>query len=149
MAVLAPTTYVVATTWLRNAVPGPRVGDILPAVDDALRADGFLLVRPVGGTPDRYVPLSSPVFTVECWVAPSAGGAPNAPWNQAGELAAQVLAATYDLSLCRRYDLSSVGNYGPARVLTAMAVGEPHRVPNDPGGFARLDLDLQLTWRAD
>ena len=146
---LLPNTYLVAQAWLQLAVPGPRVGDILPAADDALRTDGFLLPRIFPGAIGRYVPLRSPVVTVECWVAPPVGGSPQPPWNHAAQLAELVIAATYDRALANvLIDLSAVGGYALARVLTSYAVGDPQRMPNDPGGFARYDVDISLTWRA-
>jgi hypothetical protein len=143
----APSPFLVAQAWLTAAVPGPRVTDVLPPADAALRTNGLLRVQVIGGTPDRDVPLRASVVTVECWVAPPAGGTPLPPWHQAEALAERVLAATYAVRNTR-IDLSAVGDITPARVLTVIAVAEPHRVI-DPGGFARLDTELLLTWRAD
>lgn len=111
-----------------------------------MRANGYVRTSVVGGSPERYVPLRSPVVVAECWVPP-ADGSHLPPWNRAGELAESVLAATYDRSLAPLLvDLSSVGNYAPARVLTVVALGEPRRVDGDPNNWARHELDLQLTW---
>lgn len=147
---LHPSTDLVAQAWLRLAVPGVRVGDVLPATDDALRTAGFIRAVTVGGRAATYVPLRSPVVTAECWVAPPVNGAPRAPWNHAAQIAEQIVGATFDDTLMNvPVDLSSVGDYAPARVLTVIALGEPQRVPNDPDAFARFDLDLQLAWRVD
>lgn len=147
---LHPSTDLVAQAWLRLAVPGVRVGDVLPATDDALRTAGFIRAVTVGGRAATYVPLRSPVVTAECWVAPPANGAPRAPWNHAAQIAEQIVGATFDDTLMNvPVDLSSIGDYAPARVLTVIALGEPQRVPNDPDAFARFDLDLQLAWRVD
>lgn len=146
----APSTFLVAQAWLTGAVPGPRVGDVLPPADAALRTDGFLRIHVVGGGVDPDVPLRGPVVAVECWVAPPDGGTPQPPWLQAEALAARVLAATYDpAQRSQRVDLSAIGSITPARVLTVTALGEPQRVPDPAAGFARLDLDLLITWRAD
>lgn len=147
---LPPNTDLVARAWLRLAAAPARADWRLPAADDAMRADGFVRVVTVGGSPNVYVPLRAPVVAAQCFVAPTVDSTGTVPWMRAAALVERVLAATYDPSLANlRIDLSSVGDYGPARVLTVSAIAEPRRIPDDAGDFARFDLDLALDWRAD
>lgn len=145
-ALLRPTSELVAVGWLTRALPGVGVGTRLPAADDAMRAKGYVRTGVVGGSADVDVPRRVPVVVAECWVPPTAGSH-LPPWNRAGELAELVLAATYDRALMGvTVDLSGVGSYASARVLTVVALGEPRRVPSDPNNWARQELDLALTW---
>lgn len=145
-AALRPTSELVAVGWLTLALPAVGVGTRLPAADAAMRQNGFVRVAVVGGTPDVYAPRRVPVVVAECWVPP-ADGSHLPPWNRAGEVAEQVLAATFDPSLANRtVDLSGVGDYAPARVLTVTALQEPRRVDGDPNFWARHELDLSVAW---
>jgi len=145
-AALRPTSELVGVGWLTLALPGVGVGTRLPAADDAMRAAGFVRVSIGGGQPDVYTPRRVPVIVAECWVPP-AEGSYLPPWNHAGQLAERITAATFDRSLMGvTVDLSSVGDYAPARVLTVVALGEPRRVDGDPNNWARQELDLSLTW---
>jgi hypothetical protein len=144
-----PNAELVAAAWLRLALPGIGVATTLPADVTPLRTDGFVRIAGVGGSPDRYVPMSHPAVQVECWAAPASEGSSKPPWNRANQLAEKVKQATYDPALMGvRLDLSSVGDYSPARVHTVVALSEPTRVENDPGSFARYDVDLLLSWSA-
>lgn len=143
----APNAELVASAWLRLAVPGIGVATTLPKVDAAMRTSGFLRVQTVGGTPDTYVPMRAPVVAVEAWAAPATDSSSQPPWGRANTLAERVLAATYNPVLMNvAVDLSSAGDYLPARVRTVVAVSEPRRVTDDPSNFARFDLDLLFTW---
>ena len=147
-ATLRPTSELVAVGWVGLALPGVGVGTRLPAPDDAMRANGFVRCAVVGGHPAIDLPVRSPVIVAECWVPP-ADGSHLPPWNQAGELAEQLVAATFDRALAGvAVDLSAVGSYAAARVLTVIALGEPRRVDGDPNNWARHELDLQFTWTA-
>jgi hypothetical protein len=100
----------------------------------------------VGGSPDRYVPMREPVVQVECWLPPPASGR-QASWARAEQLANRVVAATYDRSLMGRLiDLSTVGNYAPARVHTVIALSEPDPVEEDDSDWSRFDVDLEFRW---
>lgn len=143
---MKPTSELVAVGWLTLALPGVGVGTTLPAADDAMRANGYVRTSVVGGNPDMDVARRAPVVVVECW-APPAVGSHLPPWNRAAHLAERVLAATYDPALVNRsIDLSGLGDYAPARVLSVIALGEPRRVDGDPNSWARHELDLHLYW---
>lgn len=147
---LLPTTRLVATAWLQAAVPGPGVGKKLPEASDALRANGFLRVVPgVGGGPDRDVPAyRSPIVQVECWWPPATRSQFD-HWTYAEQLAERVVAATGDGALMGLpVDLSTVGNYGPARVHDVIALSDPDLVEEDPSDWARYDVDLLINWTA-
>lgn len=144
----APTTDLVSLAWLRLAVPYVRVDDQLPAPDQALRTVGFIRAVTVGGSMDRDVPFRRPVVTAECWVAPPKDGSLIVQWNAAGRLAQWVIDATDDRELMGvLVDLTGFGAYSPARVHTVIADPEPRRV-EDPGKYARYDVDLQINWTA-
>ncbi|NUR24991.1 MAG: hypothetical protein HOV76_14680 [Hamadaea sp.] len=146
---LLPNNTIVAAAWLRLAVPGIGVATKLPTDLTPLRTSGFIRIAGVGGSPDLYVPMSRPAVQVECWAAPANEGSSKPPWNRANELAEQVKQAAYDRALMGvTVDLSSVGDYGPARVETVQALSEPTQVENDPSNLARYDIDLLLSWVA-
>lgn len=145
---LLPITRYVAAGWLQLAVPGVSAGTELPGVEDhpAMRTDGFLRIAAAGGSPDEYVPMREPVVQVECWLAPPATGK-QVSWARAEQLANRVLAATYDGALMSRLiDLTSVGDYAPARVHTVTALSEPDPVEQNDTDWARFDLDLLFRW---
>lgn len=143
-----PTTDLVARAWLQRAVPYVRVGDKLPpASDETLRKVGFIRVLgPVGGGRDVDLPFNHPVVTAECWVAPPTSENPIVQWNAAGRVARWVVDATDDRALMgQAVDLTAFGAYAPARVHTVVALSVPQRV-EDPGKYARFDVDLQIHW---
>lgn len=143
---LLPTTSVVGEAWLALAAPaGVRAGRSLPeATDQAFRDSGFVRVTPVGGNVDRDVPFRSPVVAAECWFPPD----PRTraiPWDEAEQLANQLVAATFD-PRWQGVLLDLPGEFGPALVHTVIALGDPARVTDDPRDFARFDIDLQINW---
>jgi hypothetical protein len=145
---LLPNTDLVASAWLRLAVPTIGVATTLPSDVTPLRTSGFVRVAAVGGSPNRYVPMRAPVVAAECWAAPTATSS-KPPWNRANQLAEQIMAATFNPALMGvTVDLSGVGDYAPARVHTVVALAEPGRVENDPSNYARYDVELLLSWSA-
>lgn len=141
-----PTTRYVAAGWLNLAVPGVGVGVELPqAVDDDVRAKGFMRTANAGGSPGIYVQMRRPVVQVECWFPPPLKGQP-ASEARAEQLANRVLVATYDGALMGQLlDLSRFGSYAPARVHTVVAISEPDEV-DEESDWARFDLDLLFRW---
>lgn len=150
---LRPTSELVAVGWLAAALPGVGVGTRLPAADASMRSNGFVRVSNSGGTPDIYTPRRAPVVIAECWVPP-ADGSHLPPWQRAGKLAQAVLDATQDPALQNltvdvtglRLDGVVLPGYAPARVMSVIARGEPHRVDGDPNFWARQELPLELAW---
>lgn len=143
-----PTTGLVARAWLALVLPDAvRVGDALPAPDAALRTVGFVRTDTTGGGVDLYVPMNHPIVSAECWVAPPKDGSSLVPWNAAERLAGWVIAATYAPAFMGVVvDLTPFGAYAPARVHTVNALSVPRKGPDDPGNYARFDIDLDITW---
>lgn len=143
---LLPTSIEVAQAWFRLVLPGVHVDEELPKLEDhpALATAGAVRITPVGGSPDLYVPMRSPVVTAECWVAATDKTRRRA-WHLAGQLAERLVAATYDRALMGVL-LDLPGDYRPARVFTASAVSEPDRVEDEDSGWARVDVDIALNW---
>lgn len=142
---LLPPSRLVAAAWLRAALPGVTVADRLPTASAETAEVGVVRLAVVGGSPDRDQPVRRPVVTAECWCSPDPDtGA--ASWGRAEALAERLVAATYDPALTHlAVDLADRGDYGPARVLTVVALAEPAQVP-DPSDWSRFDVDLQLHW---
>jgi hypothetical protein len=154
---LLPTTKLVVIGWLKLAVSGPGVDTDLPDQNDvdqaaayaAVQTDGFLRIAMAGGSPDPDVPMRQPVVQVESWFAPRPDRTARSPRTSAEQLANRVLNATYDPALMGQViDLSSVGNYQPARVHTVTALTEPDEVEEDSSNWSRFDVDLLCLWSA-
>lgn len=141
-----PSSEQVAVAWLLslNGVPEGKVATTLP--DAAAWADtGFVQVQTVGGSPAVDVPLYRPTVQVDCWATNPGSSRP--AWGKAAHLANAVQWGTY------RQPASGVlvlrdGAYG-ARVLTAVTLTEPRRITGDDAGFARVQVDVALTWCLD
>jgi hypothetical protein len=146
MPLLIPVTDLVAVALIRS-VPGidpTKVGTTLPKNVNNW-AEGFVQVITVGGSPNIYVPLDGSVVAVSCWATNIGSGKP--PWGRANQLAAIIQRdclkhATYPRTL----DLTTFGNYAPAKVHSAYFITEPRRTPSDEGSYARYDGDLQVNW---
>lgn len=150
-ATLRPTSELVAVGWVSLALPGVGVGTRLPAADDDMRANGYVVVDVLGGVPAVDMEYRASVVVCECWVPPAVGSH-LPPWNQSGQIAQALLDATYDPSLMGvTVDLSAVGDgeYGSARVDTVTALDEPIRVvDNAKNNWARHELRLSVRWVA-
>lgn len=144
-ATLAPTTDLVAVAWLAGVtgLSASMVATKLPADNSTWAASGFVQVITVGGTPELYVPVASPVVGVSCWAANPNSAKP--PWGKANHLAELIRAATYDHANVPR-TLTLPSSFGHARVTAAYFVSEPKRIPGDPANYARFDADLALRW---
>lgn len=156
-ALLLPTTKLVVIGWLKLAVPGPGVDTDLPDPNDpdqaaayaAVQTDGFLRIAGAGGSPDRDVPMRSPVTQVECWFAPRPDRKTTSARSRAEQLANRVLNASYDEAFMGQViDLSTIGSYAPARVHTVTALTEPDEVAEDKSDWSRFDIDIELLWSA-
>lgn len=142
---LRATTELVATTWLKGVV-GDIVAGTLPRGSGGTfswAGTGFVTIATVGGGADLYVPLRSPVVSVDCWAVNPDSNKP--PWNRATYLAEQIQAATYDTENTPRL-LTLPGAYPQARVLSVYSTYEARRVPSDEAGFARVNLGLTFHW---
>lgn len=139
---LRATTELVTIAWLKGVL-GDIVATTLPRDNATWAASGFATVATVGGSASAYVPLRSPVVTVDCWAVSPSSNKP--PWNKASWLAEQIQAACYDNAGTPRL-LTLPPNYPPARVLSAYSTYEPRRVPDDEASYARINLGLSVNW---
>jgi hypothetical protein len=143
---LRPTIDVVAVALIRvlSAIPASRVDTTLPK-DTAVWSDGFVQAVGISEQSGMYVPLHASVINVSCWATNIGSGKP--PWGKANQLAEIIKVACLEHSnFPVTLDLSTLGDYGPARVHSAYFITEPHRIPSDEGSYARYDGDLQIYW---
>lgn len=136
----------VVVAWLAT-IPGitsAMVGTLLPTETAGWQETGFVQVGPeFGGTPDRYVPIRSPVMAVDTWGVNPNVMTPN--WEVASDLAELVVDACY-----RNHNLNVPlvlrTGYRQARLTGAWPVTEPRRVRDDPTNYGRFNLDIELGW---
>jgi hypothetical protein len=140
--VLRASTELVTVAWLRGVV-GDIVATTLPRSNSSWAASGFVTVATVGGAANAYVPLRSPVVSVDCWAVARESGRP--PWNRAAALAERIQAACWDHPGTPRLLALPVG-YPQARVLSAFTAYEARRVPDDEASYARFNLGLTVNW---
>lgn len=140
--VLRATTELVATAWVKGIV-GDIVAGALPRDNSTWAASGFVVLATVGGTADMYVPLRTPVVSLDCWAVSPNGNRP--PWHKATWLAEQIQAGCYDSESTPRL-LTLPASYPTARVLSAYSTYEARRVPSDEAGYARVNLGIAFNW---
>lgn len=145
------TTYVltpeqVAVAWIKTlpTVPSDKVATSLPADSTVWGATGFVQVTVAGGTPDGYVPLYRPVVQVDCWATNPGSDKP--PWGRAGSLCQAIIWATYRM---RGMVVDLGSDFAVASLLSVRPLGEPRRIPDDEAGFARVQVDLELSWTSN
>lgn len=152
MAVLfRANTDLVAVAWL-GGVAGlspSMVASTLPATTNASwAASGFVTVRTSGGQSGVYMPVRSPVVTVDTYAVNPGSSKP--PWGKANSLAELVVRGCYPRTDAERVamqrPLSLPANYPTARVLSAYVVSEPRRAYGDSGDYAHFVLDVALNW---
>ena len=140
-----PVTDLVAQAWL-SGLPGfstGMVGAVLPQATDGWATTGFVQVQPVTGGIDPSSGLRTPHVQVDCWAVKPGSAKP--PWYKANQLAETVIAATID-GTGQQTPVDLGTHYDPARILTVVALGEPRRVPDPDGSYARYSLDLAISW---
>jgi hypothetical protein len=139
-----PVTDMVAQAWL-SSLPGlsaGMVGATLPQ-GDSWASTGFVQVTVVTGAVDPYTGLRAPQVQVDCWARKPESAKP--PWRQANQLAELVVAATVN-GTGQQTILDLGVHYDAARVLSVRALGEPRRVVDPDGSYARYSVDLGVTW---
>lgn len=154
----SPTGTLVAQAWLRNVagMPAGAVGRVLPKLfrDGAVApwaATGFVTTRVLQDNPLATDPRRVTVVEAQLWAVTinAAGDVSAKPrWNLANKLGELVIAE------CRRYGFRGASGqplavgpgYALATVLDARALTGPREVPNDPAQYARMTMDVQLTW---
>lgn len=144
------TTDLVACTWLAS-LPGfspAMVGTTLPRPDGdgvlSWASTGFVQVTAVvGGTPEMYVPLASPVIQIDCWATQADSDLP--PWAKANALAENIRWGCLDPANFQRA-ITLRSGYAQARMKSAYLLTEPRRVPGDEADYARYLVNLTLNW---
>lgn len=136
------TTELVAQAWLRSVL-GDIVATKLPEDNTGWAGSGFVVIATTGGNSGMYVPLRSPVVSLNCWAVNPSSGKP--PWGKAAQLTERVLAACLDLDEAQPI-VTLPSGYARARVMTAYPEYEPRRVPDDPASYARFDVALTINW---
>lgn len=144
--VFPPNSELVAVHWLAQVpgiVPG-MVSTNLPRDNATWAASGFVQVSGVvGGSPDLDVPRRNPVASLDLWGNAAASARP--PWGKVARLGELIMAACYEDGT--DHVLLDLGiHYAPARVIAAIALTEPRRIPGDKSGYAHYQMDLQLSW---
>lgn len=142
---LLPNTELVAIAWLRG-MGLLNVGTTLPGDESKWADEGFVQVTTVGGAPDVDIPARRPVVQIDFWAANS--NSAKVPWGRANHLAERVYDATFIDSVSTMVTLETGANYRQARLMSAYALTEPRRVNDDPSGYARYLMDVQLNWVA-
>ena len=146
--VLLPNSDLVAVQWL-STIPGMTadvVASQLPADNTQWQANGAVIATVFGGTPDPDINIAKPVVQVDCYAVVPSSGKP--PWWKPSLLAEQVRSACYDKPSHGRLLVLNAGGvaYPNARVIGARITVEPRRLWSDAADYARVQLDLQLTW---
>lgn len=137
-------TELVAVSWLAGVagLTSGMVAATLPKDTSAWAATGFVTVRATGGSPGIYVPMRSPVVTVDCWAVKP--GSVKPPWFQANYLAELIDVGCRAVTAARAVTLPT--DYPAARVHSAYLVSEPRRAYGDQGDYARYTVDMALAW---
>jgi hypothetical protein len=139
-----PSPELVAVAWAKTVggdVDPTKVATTLPGDATTWATSGFVVATVMTGNADRDLPWFEPVVSFDCWTA-----APNsnkAPWGQASAMAAALQWATYRRTFPA---LTMPAEFYPVRLLGVSAVNGPTRVPGDEAGFARVRLDVALSW---
>lgn len=150
MATLLHTnTELVAGAWLADlpglsaSMVGPRLPR--PSADGKISwPDGFIAYTTVGGSPDMYQPLASPVLQLDCWATTPNSSKP--PFGKANQLAEIVRWAVLErTNFGELLSMHPVG-YAQARVKSAYLLQEPRPVYSDPGDYACYRFMLALLW---
>lgn len=139
-----PSHELVACAWLNTlGLPADGIDTDLPRDPADWATQGFIQVTAVGGSPNIDVAVYQPAVQVDVWCTRVDSELP--PWNQAGNLAGQLVAATYDAANAN-VSPTLPAAFRPVRVLSAFPLSEPRRILDDPAGFARVGFDLALRW---
>ena len=133
----------VAVAWLKtvDGIDSTKVATSLPGDPAVWGATGFVTVAVVGGTPGDHVPLYRPVVSVTAWATTPGSAKP--PWGRAGSMAGAIVWATYRF---RGMPVDLGADFAVASLLSVRPLGEPRRIPDETPGFARVAVDLELSW---
>lgn len=136
----------VAVRWLQgvNGITASMVATTLPRDNNTWAASGFVRVDGVvGGEIDAETGYRTSVASLTLWAATPSSGRP--PWWKAARLGSRIIADCAPPG--RGHRLLTIGTgYRNVRVVGAVPLGDPRRVPSDPGAYARYQMDLSLSW---
>lgn len=148
-----PTAGLVAQAWLAQRVEGltsSMVASQLPRDVTAWVDNGFVQVTVVPGAARvDSGEARGTLVQVDCWavtVGTDGSVAAKPPVNRALRLAELILRACDDDVQDFGRPVNMPANYLPARVLAVYPSTDPSEVPGDPGGYARVTLDLRVDW---
>lgn len=142
-----PTNVLVGIAWLEQNVPefvGKNiVGPTLPKSFDGLR---ITVSDDRGGSALVDIPLRRPLLRVTCWAATAGSNVP--PLKLAAYGAECIRNATERDDAPYGREVTMPNGYLGARVQAAFLPEgtEPRSVLNDPSGYARVDVDLEVDW---
>lgn len=143
-----PTSELVAQTWLSERVAGltsSMVATALPKDPNAWADNGFVQVQAIpGARADVDLPQARrPIVQVDFWATTPGSAKP--AWHKAARLVELVRTATEVQTYGRPLTTLPAGYLG-ARVQAAYFLDEPSRISDDPSGYARFTVDLEVDW---
>lgn len=137
-----PTPEHVAELVARRTL-GDIVSDELPDFGQWIES-GYVTYLNLSGTPGLHLPTRNPVIRYSFWATTATPSSGPAPWLKAYDLANRLERRLQEPVV--RGTFSPTANYLPFRIITAYPVTEPARVPNDPSGYARVDMSVLVKW---
>jgi hypothetical protein len=138
-----PSSELVAQAWLETlGLTADSIGSSLPADPATWAAGGYVQVTTISGAPAVHVEFRRPTVQIDCWCTRL--DSEQVPWNRAGDLAGQIVDATYAMTGAVNVVLPA--GYRPVRVHNVFPRSEPRRVSGDPAGYARVMVDLTFAW---
>lgn len=141
------TSEAVAAAWLASEGTLGSVATTLPS--DPLTWSEyssyriFLQTTDAGSDLDPYTRLTTARIQCDAWAVKPTSNRP--AWAAAGSLATAVARATFAGGRIARV-VTVPDGYGRVRVIAARPLSAPRRIPDDPSGYARYTLDLELGW---
>lgn len=144
-----PTNVLVTVAWLSQRVPEfvgkNMVGPSLPARDEDWVNGGFITASDDrGGISLVDIPVRRPLMRVDVWASTPSSNVP--PLKLAAYYAECIRNATESTAALYDRPVTLPNNYLAARVQAAFVVGELRSVKDDPSGYARVTMDLEVDW---
>lgn len=148
----------VAAAWIRGipefaaaGASAPGVATTLPdANNECWSGSGFIRVQAVGGARNGYVPMKSPVVSVDCFAMKlDSMGRPSSkpPWERANRIAEVICFASLPQAGLLNKDVNPGTNYNTACVKSVTVLSEPRRMPGDvSSNLAQYQFDVQIDW---
>lgn len=145
-----PTSDLVLRAFLTANVPAVlnRVAAVLPEDRTTWRDFGFLQFASIGGTPEPGLQQRRPVYSLRAYATAPDSASARPDWAKANALIEEII------TLEEKRNRLAGGFARP--VLPAAFTGaivqnfvihsEPRRIPGNPTGYARFDLDVELWW---